>query len=474
MKISRRNVLRGLGGATLALPLLEGLQARKAAAADLVPAFAVFFRQACGVACAQETDEIGSEPERFWPRTAGVLTPTSLEGRALDELSAYADRLLVVGNVNMVNYDFGDGHARGALQTLTARGPMVEGAGGDSEASGESLDHRIGRELNPGGRESLFLYGGPNGGWLGGACISYRGPGQRRAAIRNPWSAYQAILGSNSGIDPEQAALVARRQKSVNDLVRDQMQSLIGSSSLSKGDRRRLELHFDAIRDVEVALSCRLADDQARLIQTGSSVYDSTNGEDVITTIKLQMEVAAIAIACGHTRSVAIQTGNGNDGNTRFLDPESGKRMENYHYISHRRSSHDAKGTVIAGSDLLHHKIDRYFGQMFKHLLDKLDAYEMPSGKRLLDHGVAVWHNDNGNGPGHSAKNVPFILAGSANGFLKQGQYITVPGDRNTTTHNKVLNTIGSAVGLRSTAGNLLEDFGDPANPKGIVPELVA
>jgi hypothetical protein len=46
MKISRRHVLRGLGGAAISLPILEGLRPRDAEAADDVPSFAVFFRQA--------------------------------------------------------------------------------------------------------------------------------------------------------------------------------------------------------------------------------------------------------------------------------------------------------------------------------------------------------------------------------------------------------------------------------------------
>ena len=470
-KLSRRHVLRGLGGAVIGLPFLEGLNLRDAKAQDVEP-FAIFFRQACGVACAQSTDEIGDEPERFWPTTLGSLTADTLQGRALDELTAYASRMLVVHNVDMEDYDYGDGHARGALQGLTARGPTVDGAGGDSEASGESIDHRIGRELNPDGRDSLFLYAGTDGGWLGGACISYRGSGERRAAIRDPWSAYQTITGGAVGLSPEESVLAGRRQKSVNDLVRAQMQRLMSRPELSSSDVRRLELHFNSIRELEVTLSCRFTADQESLLETGSSIYDSSNGEDAIETTKLHMEVAALAVACGYTRSVAIQFGNGNDGSTRFLDPDNGNRMENYHYISHRRASHDSSGAIIPGSDLLHHKIDRYFAQMFRHLLDRLDLYPMPDGSRLLDHGVSVWYNDNGNGPAHGARNIPYIIAGSAGGFLKQGLYLDAEGDG--PNHNKMLNTIASAAGVRNAAGTYLDDFGDPVFERGILSSLLA
>ena len=176
MKLSRRHILQGLGGAVLGLPVLEGLMPRRAEAAEpgTLP-FAIFLRQADGVAAAQNTEELGVEPERFWPEPLGALTTATLAGKSLVELADHRARLLVVRNVNMKDYNYGDGHARGALQSLTARGPAVEGAGGGSEASGESLDHRIGRELNPQKRDSLYLYAGQGGGWLGGPCISHRG-----------------------------------------------------------------------------------------------------------------------------------------------------------------------------------------------------------------------------------------------------------------------------------------------------------
>jgi hypothetical protein len=456
---------------TLGLPLLDALGGGRARAADeAVDPYAIFFRQANGVAAAQNTSELGQEPERFWPKEVGPLTVDSVQGRALDELSDYLDRLLVVGNVNMSNFDYGDGHARGAMQGLTARGPVVAGVGGDSEAAGESLDHRIGRELNADGRESLFLYAGQNGGWLGGPCISYRGPGNRRAAIHDPLNAYQQIMG----LDSEQFAELIARQRSVNDFVREQMNALLTRPELSTDDVRRLELHQASIRDLENTLTCNLAADQEMALAGLSAGYDSTDGGLVLQAARAHMHVAALAVACGYTRAVALQIGSGNDGSTRYPDPNSGSLMENYHYISHRRLSHDSSGAVIAGSDLLHHKIDRHFAETFRYLLDRLSEYTMPNGANLLDCGVCVWFNDNGNGPGHSARNVPFILAGGANGFLVQGQFVQAAGGQSEDNHNRVLNTIGSAVGLRNASGELLDDFGDSGLAHGTIDEMIA
>jgi hypothetical protein len=180
------------------------------------------------------------------------------------------------------------------------------------------------------------------------------------------------------------------------------------------------------------------------------------------------MEVATLAVACGYTTSVAIQVGVGNDGHTRYHHPDTGAPMENYHYISHRRASHDSSGSVIAGSDLLHHYVDRQFGQTFKHLLDRLSAYTMPDGQNLLHHGLAVWYNDNSNGPPHSVQGVPWILGGSCNGYFKQGEVVEIGGGREVNLR-RLLQTIGTAVGVPN-----LDDFGDPGQPSGILTELMA
>src|SRR5690554_5044187 len=185
----------------------------------------------------------------------------------------------------MENYDYADGHARGALQCLTARGPVVPGVGGDSEADGESIDHRIGRELNPGGSDSLFLYAGPAGGWLGGPCISYRGSDNRRSALHDPLVAYETMVGQAGGLSPEAIAQLVERNRSVNDLVRDQLVALRSSPRLSSNDRQRLDLHLSSIRDLEATLTCRLSQSQEMELAGMRSEERRVGKEGRLTTL---------------------------------------------------------------------------------------------------------------------------------------------------------------------------------------------
>ena len=475
MKLNRRIFLKGAGGAVLGLPALEGLMSRRTFAQEAaVPPFAIFFRQANGVAQAHRNNELGEEPERFWPREIGPLTAASLEGRALSELSDYAQDLLVIRNINKAGFNYGDGHANGVLQGLTAVGPTVEGQGGRSEANGESIDHRIGRELNADGRDSLVLYAGRNGGWLGGACQSYRAPGVRRSALNNPWNAYQAIVGGETGLSPDAQQRLVARQESINDLVRDQLQGLMSRPELSRADRDRLDLHLSSVRDLEVALTCRLNEDAERQLEGAAPGFDSNLGDEVLETARLHMDVAVLAVACGATRSAALQVGSGNDGGTRYRNQATGEYMENFHYISHRRLSHGADGQIINGSDVLHHYVDVQFAQTFAYLVGRLKAYTMPDGTSLLENGVAVWHNDNSNGPPHGRWNVPHIIAGSAGGYFRQGVCVEVESGSRDPNLNRLLNTIGAAVGLTNGNGDPLDDFGDPSLPRGHLDELKA
>jgi len=233
-RIGRRNVLRGIGGAVVALPFLESLVAKNktARAEDAVPPYAIFVRQGNGFA--QETSD--GEPETFWPTSGpGPLTVAGLSAdtdRACGQLGAYADKLCIVQGIDFAFPGNGCGHSGGGNQVLTAAQVSVDPAGNESKAMGESIDNRITTELGAPGEEPLTLYAGRKLGYLD-EVLSYRGPLELRAAERDPSIVYQDLFGL-SNVDPAALEALKTRRKSVNDLVRGQMQELLARKDLSR------------------------------------------------------------------------------------------------------------------------------------------------------------------------------------------------------------------------------------------------
>ena len=467
VSINRRFFLRGLGGVLVGLPLLEGLRPRHADAAPQTPfRFAIFMREGNGVAQKQ-----GSEVERFWPTNLGALTKASMTadvGRATSDLADFAEKLLLVRGCKYNFSTSGCGHADGGVQCLTAAKP--DGPNSNKAlAMGESIDNRIVRELEPAGSEPLTLYAGPKTGYLDDI-LSYRGPKDRRTAEGNPANAYRRLFGIPDANTDALAKLAAQR-KSVNDLVRTEMQSLMSKPQLSSSDKDRLKLHFEAIRDLEVTMQCQLP--KARYDEIVGIPASQVDDMPMIETIvKMQLDIIALAVSCGKTHCATLQIGNGNDQTQYVID---GATQERFHFISHRINSDGSSGDPIPNADMKHHMIDRKFAGFFKYLLERLTMYTTPTGP-LIDQGVSVWLNDLSSGPPHGSNNLPYVCAGNAGGYLKTGQYVEAAAvaSNKYVTNNKFLNTIGAAVGVKNAAGGPLDDFGDPSLEKGLVPQMLA
>lgn len=442
----RRLFLQGAAGITVLLPVLESVGRKEAKAQSTEPhRFAIFMRQGNGV-----------EQGAFWPTTVGALTTAGLEAdasasdRAVAVLAPFASRLNVVRGVKYSHSGSGCGHADGCFQALTAADKDGNNAN-ETLALGPSLDWIISQKLDEPGVEPVSLYAGATSSFLGDV-ILYRGSKERRAGERDPKNAYQRLFGSVSSGDDDEANAALKRladqRKSVNDVVRAQMQALLARPELSKSDRTRLDAHFTAIRDLEtsVANGCTI---------TPLADYDPS---DLDATIRTQMDLIVLAMACGKSHAATLCIGNGNDQTQYTVD---GQVLERYHHISHRVRSDGATGEAIPDAELQHHKVDKKFAGYFKYLLEKLDAIETPTGT-LLDDGVAAWFNDLSDGPPHGSRPLPWVLAGGAGGALQTGQYRQ--GDW---TINKMLNTIGAAVGVKNDAGAPLDDFGDAGYQKG-------
>jgi hypothetical protein len=461
--ISRRRFLQGVGGAMLSLPILRSVRFQSTARAAPSPhtVYSVFVRQGNGV---QQLLASRGEPERFWPSRLGQLTTASLAGdadRAVSELAAYADELLMVRGTRFGFPGAGCGHSGGINQCLTAA--RVMGWGTDSLAGGESIDWRIAQELNPPGVEPLTLMSGPQQAYIA-AGLSYSGPAELRGAQNNPFAVYQDLIGLG-GADAALLDQIATRRKSVNDLVREEMQDLMGKPGLSAGDRKLLQAHFEVIRDMELNMTCQLGDGEVRAMETiAAAAADNDNRLEVA---RMMMDLIAFAFACDRNRTATLQIGTGNDITRYYVN---GELQNTFHRISHRIDSDGVQGPPIADADRKHHEIDRLFARTFEHLLDRLSMYPGPSGGALLHDCVALWTNDLADGPPHSYGNIPQIIAGRAGGFLRTGYYI----DAGDVTHNKFLNTLLSAVGLRNASGEYYDSFGDASLERGIIAEMIA
>jgi Protein of unknown function (DUF1552) len=463
--MTRRLFLAGSAGVTVGLPFLETFASKMARAAGPDdPGFVVFMRQGNG--CSQALPNSNpAEPEMFWPRNLGVLTAASMAGdsdRAVSELSAYADKLLLVRGVRGAFSISGCGHARGALQALTAQTTGDAEASNNSLALGESLDNRIARELNAGGRGPLTLAAMRPFNFLD-SVLSYRGPNDRRGAQTNPKVAFDDIMGLVN-LDESSATASASRRKSVNDLVRGQMQSLLSRSDLSSDDRARLDLHFSSIRDLEIRLAECSPLDATTVAAIDAIDGDHQNGDRVVEVAELHIDVIALALSCGYTHAATLQIGNGNDS-TRYW--WQGEQFPSYHWISHRIFADGSDGDPIPDAQAKHNAVDRIHARLFGRLLDRLLAYTTDTGT-LLDKGVCAWINDLSNGPPHSINNLPYVLAGGAAGFLRTGAYV----DAGNVPHNKLLNTVATAVGLRKDNGDPVDDFGDASLDRGLIDSM--
>lgn len=437
--LDRRRFLQGVGGVTLGLPLLESVGSGPAFAQNTaLPRAFLNFHCSSGV-----------EADRFWPNL-GPLSATSFTGRGVEALADYAGRLLIPRGVHGYPVGTWTGHSEGTCQALTAA-PLVEG-----RATSRSIDQLISQHLSA--KEALVLR--PGGRDLGVAefnSISYVAPSQMAAAESDPARVYRGMMGlatpAPSG-DADAERLQLRRQ-SVIDLVRGEFDSL-KRVNLSSRDKTKLEAHFALIRDVEVDISspggvtCSVDDAvQAQLSGLDPATVESNTQFPVMA--RLHAKLAALALACGYSRSVVLQWGAAVAGSPMYQWDGMNHQFR-HHPISHG-TTEDFGGADVTGWQDMLHEIDKWNIAEFRSLLELLDGYAEADGKTLLDNTVVLYSNEFSNGQGHTTGDLPLILAGGG-GYFRLGQSVEIApggiagcGEREGQS-NRLLATILNSLGV--------------------------
>ncbi len=446
--VNRRAFLRGAAGVAVGLPFLESLPERSAWAVGATPVFSLFI-------CAID----GVVPEKFFPDSLGPLTVEGLAaaGKATSKLSAHAEELLFVRGINWPSTPIAEPHAEALCIAFTGVKPANTGV--SARAGGPSADWAIAERVQP-GTPPLTLYAGNLKNGYIAERLSFSAAGELTPAVDNPFTLYQKLVGivaPDGTMTPDGEAarrLLFESRNSVHDLVREELQALMAEPRLGAEDKRRLQQHFDAIRDLEVGIDGMGTEAQQRCSWEGVELdkiealetfkYDAHGMvEDLV---RLHMSLVALAFACNFSRTATLQWGDGTDHTV--YDVPSNERGWPFNFICHRAQSDGMVGNDELAA-LAHAEIDEVRMQTLAAGLDHFAA------RGLADNAFVLWTNGFADGPGHSYRNVPHILWGNAGGRLKQAEYV----DAGNVNNSLLLNTLISAA-IQDT-GETVEDFGD-------------
>ena len=230
-RMTRRTALKGLGGITIGLPLLEEMTLAAKAKAVPVRAFNVFFG-------------------------LGVPAPLQTEGfeGVLEPLKPLRDKLLVMRKVDQVRCDVSgiNAHYDGATGSFTAMP-----AGGSAKAGGPSIDQVIRKTFYPDGMPAGMvptLIGGTyfRRSRVGRYVHSYNANGTVAGTMQEkPRDLFDRVFGIVS-VDVGGDARKQRLKRSVLDTVVGQYKVYTGANSpLGAASKARVTEHLERIREFE-------------------------------------------------------------------------------------------------------------------------------------------------------------------------------------------------------------------------------
>lgn len=441
-RLSRRQLLYGLGGVSVGLPLLASLSAR--ADGMQAPKRLVLMYTPNGVI-----------NDAWWP--TNVTSETAFDLNAIHQpLAPYRDKLTFLAGVDLkVTYEGPGGlHQKGIGGLFTGRklqsgSEFVDGCGQTSGwADGISVDQAVvkiaaANTLLP----SLELGVHALENDVQGR-ISYAGAGQPLPPINNPLDAFTRLF-SMLGAAPATLDNLRESRKSVLDTVQSQFAAF--SPRLSSDDRHKLDAHLTLVRDLEHRM-VNLPSSRACDAPSAPPSLDPQTLDDMPRIADLELDLLAAAFACDLTRVASFQISTSlNRIAYTFLN---GNTLEG-HSLSHAGPSDTAAHDELVSRQTWH-------AGRLAHFLGRLAAIQDIDGSSVLDNTLVVWGNEISEGNTHSHDNVPFLLAGGGWSF-KTGRYVRCSG----VPHNNLLVSILNAMGSTSTT------FGDPDFCSGPLTGLV-
>ena len=416
MKHSRRSFLYA-NGMALALPFLPSLaHASSAARAGSVPSkkmVIVYMPNGIVRRCffpgeenAELPDFIGGfnadkvKEQRRFKHKPGIY-PLELTA-TMQPLGSHTNDISLITGLDRTYKDGQDVHAQGASCYLTSVSPEQAAKAGMAHPNGRSLDQVIGDQV---GQSTIF-------NTLEISCngftapkepiefdnISWYGPGKIAPSIREPQKLYDRLFMRDS---------YRNHVSDVTDLVLADARSL--TPNLGRADRATMGEFMEMIRNIEVRIK--------KMDSLLADVDIKVPKNEVLPRgeyIRLQMDLMLLAFQMGITNVCTFMLGPERWDATLMYEGVFDKPVQ------HHNMTHNQKGDGY--KDL--QKIDLFHMQQYAYLIQRMKDIKETDGSCMLDNSVIAYGAGLGDGATHQFFDLPMIVAGKAQGQIKQGRFL--------------------------------------------------
>jgi hypothetical protein len=408
--IPRRTFLKGVG-ASLALPLLDGMVPAMAAVGDSKGVNRLSFVYVPN----------GIIMDKWTPATEGAgfeLTPI------LEQIAPFRDQMLVLSGLDCkgANPQPGEGggdHERGSGAFLTGSHPKKTG-GADIQA-GTSVDQiaaqELGKQTELASLEITLDFAEFVGGCDPGYSCAYtntlcwRTPTTPIPMENNPRAVFERMFGSSDTTDPAERTARMRKERSILDAIAQDVARL--QTGLGPADRRKLTEYLEAVRDVERRIAKAEQQSAQELPTLARPVGIPGSFQE---HYELMTDLQALAFQTDKTRVITFLVAH--EQSTRPY-PEIGI-PDPHHPLTHHSGDKEKIAKVV--------QIQTYHAKMFSYFLEKMRS--TPDGEgSLLDHMMIVYGGSISDANIHKHEDLPILLMGGGDGRLKSGRHIRYPKD---------------------------------------------
>lgn len=429
-EISRRTLLKTMGGAALTLPFLELTSGRAYAQAG-APQRLVVFQHPMGMVMDAWRPQGG---ERDFV-LHDILAP----------LEPYRDRLNIIDGVsNKVAplNELSDGHNSAARTLLTCM-PFHESMTPDGQLlpgpqqrdvgfpGGPSVDQVVANDISTGRRfKSVdFMIGGTE---IGQYQIFSAGRNDPVLGTADPRVLFDRLFADVVGEDTTPIAMIRKKRGSVLDAVKRSYEGL--SSRMGREDRLRLEAHTTKLRELEQRIYSggSMCSAPVVALQPNYNPNDS-NFDDV--SAEILIEEAVMALSCDLTRVVTLQFTQGEGPRFPWLGVDIPGQWSNWHTMIHEARNIGGRPAMVAAMT--------WYTSMFARLLERMSTVSDGNGT-LLENSLVLWISDFGEGDAHNTENLPIVLAGGLGGRLQTGRYLRFQDRTTGDLFTSILNLFGN------------------------------